>query len=182
MPRVDHHISTAGMWQAGQLTAGLTPSWRLCAATPYLSAAWHCRQTPSPGTELGAVRIVTVAAGDALGEHLALLERAVVVDLILHLPVGEIEALGCSPATRYAYRTAILSGTQSSEIVSAARVDKSPHVSTSLRKVAGVVAARSHCRSQDRSSRTAFLCLSKSTIRPLEPPVLVQKAASRGWA
>ena len=43
--------------------------------------------------ELGAVRIVAVAAGDAFGEHLALLERPVIVDFVLHLPVGEIEAV-----------------------------------------------------------------------------------------
>jgi threonine dehydrogenase-like Zn-dependent dehydrogenase len=42
--------------------------------------------------QLRTVRVVAVAAGDAPGEHLALLERAVVVDLVLHLPVGEIEA------------------------------------------------------------------------------------------
>ena len=44
--------------------------------------------------QLRAVRVVTVAAGDALGEHLALLEGTVIVDLVLHLPVGEIEAVG----------------------------------------------------------------------------------------
>ena len=43
--------------------------------------------------EFRAVRVVAVAAGDALGEHLALLEGAVVVDLVLVLPVGKIKAL-----------------------------------------------------------------------------------------
>src|SRR5215470_2033192 len=43
--------------------------------------------------ELAAVRLVTVAAGDASRKHLALLERAVVVDLVPHLPVGVIKAL-----------------------------------------------------------------------------------------
>ena len=44
--------------------------------------------------QLGAVRVVAVAAGDAGREHLALLERAVIVDLVEHLPVGGIEARG----------------------------------------------------------------------------------------
>ncbi len=39
------------------------------------------------------MRIVAVGAGDALREHLALLERTVIVDLILHLPIGEIEPM-----------------------------------------------------------------------------------------
>src|SRR5262249_27401062 len=37
------------------------------------------------------VRLVAVAAGDAGREHLALLERAVIVDLVLHLAIGVIE-------------------------------------------------------------------------------------------
>ena len=41
-----------------------------------------------------AVRLVAIAAGDAGREHLALLERAVVVDLVAHLPVGIIEPAG----------------------------------------------------------------------------------------
>ena len=44
--------------------------------------------------QLGAMRLVAIAAGDAGREHLALLERAVVVDLVEHLPVGMIEARG----------------------------------------------------------------------------------------
>ena len=42
-------------------------------------------------TKLCGVRLVTIAAGDAGREHLALLERAVVVDLVQHLPVGTVE-------------------------------------------------------------------------------------------
>ena len=42
--------------------------------------------------KLAAVRLVAVAAGHAGCEHLALLERAVVVDLVAHLPVGLVEA------------------------------------------------------------------------------------------
>jgi hypothetical protein len=41
-------------------------------------------------TELGAVRLVTIAAGDAGREHLALLERTIVVDLVQHLAVGVV--------------------------------------------------------------------------------------------
>src|SRR6187397_3283204 len=37
------------------------------------------------------MRLMAVAAGDAQREHLALLERAVVVDLVAHLPVGIVE-------------------------------------------------------------------------------------------
>src|SRR5262245_22172811 len=43
--------------------------------------------------ELAGMRLVTVAAGDTGREHLALLERAVVVDLVPHLPVCVIKAL-----------------------------------------------------------------------------------------
>src|SRR6516225_3777947 len=41
--------------------------------------------------QLRRVRLVAVAAGDAGREHLALLERAVIVDLVLHLAIGVIE-------------------------------------------------------------------------------------------
>jgi hypothetical protein len=44
--------------------------------------------------KLPGVRLVTIAAGDAGREHLALLERAVFVDLVLHLPVGLVETAG----------------------------------------------------------------------------------------
>src|SRR5947199_243189 len=40
------------------------------------------------GLEALAVRPVAVAAGDASRKHFALLERAVIIDLIAHLPVG----------------------------------------------------------------------------------------------
>jgi len=43
------------------------------------------------GARLRCVRLVAIAAGDAGSEHPALLERAVIVDLIAHLPVGLIE-------------------------------------------------------------------------------------------
>ena len=41
--------------------------------------------------QLGAMRIVAIAAGDTGGEHLALLERAVIINLIQQLPIGVIE-------------------------------------------------------------------------------------------
>ena len=44
--------------------------------------------------QLGAVRIVAIAAGDARGEHLALLERAVIIDFVALLAVGVIEPAG----------------------------------------------------------------------------------------
>ena len=44
--------------------------------------------------QLGAVRVVAIAAGDACCVHLALLERAVIIDLIEHLAVGLVEPLG----------------------------------------------------------------------------------------
>jgi hypothetical protein len=37
------------------------------------------------------MRLMAVAAGDACREHLALLERTVVENLVEHLPVGMIE-------------------------------------------------------------------------------------------
>jgi hypothetical protein len=43
--------------------------------------------------QLGTVRIVTIAAGDAGRVHPALLERAVIIDLIEHLPVRLVESL-----------------------------------------------------------------------------------------
>src|SRR5271170_2481011 len=45
------------------------------------------------------MRIVTIAAGNALRKHPALLERAIIVDFVLHLPVGMIE-----PAAEGRYR------------------------------------------------------------------------------
>src|SRR6516165_8282132 len=41
--------------------------------------------------QLRRVRLVTIAAGDTGSEHPALLERAVIVDLVLHLAIGVIE-------------------------------------------------------------------------------------------
>src|SRR5262245_62270554 len=43
------------------------------------------------GAQLRPVRLVAVAAGHTRREHLALLERAVVVDLVAHLSVGVIQ-------------------------------------------------------------------------------------------
>src|SRR5262245_38677155 len=43
--------------------------------------------------ELAAMRLVAIAAGHARREHLALLERAVVVDLVPHLPVGVVKTV-----------------------------------------------------------------------------------------
>ena len=42
-------------------------------------------------TQLCAMRLMAVAAGNTGREHFALLERSVVINLILHLPVGMIE-------------------------------------------------------------------------------------------
>src|ERR1700758_2581630 len=41
--------------------------------------------------QLRAVRLVAIAAGDTGSEHLALLERAVIIDLVKHLPIRMIE-------------------------------------------------------------------------------------------
>jgi hypothetical protein len=41
--------------------------------------------------KLRRVRLVTVAAGEAGREHLALLERAVIIDFVAHLSVGIVE-------------------------------------------------------------------------------------------
>jgi hypothetical protein len=44
--------------------------------------------------KFGAVGLMAIAAGDASSEHLALLERAVIIDLVEHLPVSIIEPAG----------------------------------------------------------------------------------------
>src|SRR5215469_6747691 len=44
--------------------------------------------------KLGGMRFMTIAAGDPGREHLALLERAIIVDLVEHLSVGLIEPVG----------------------------------------------------------------------------------------
>src|SRR5215471_13836636 len=43
------------------------------------------------GSERRAVRLVAIAAGHAPREHLALLERAIIVDFVAHLSVGVID-------------------------------------------------------------------------------------------
>ena len=93
--RVDDHVG------AGRHVAGGAADGRIDARVPVVrgDSVFLRRvalQTDAVAGEFqpGTVRIVAVAAGDALGEHLALLERAVIVDFILHLPVGEIEAAG----------------------------------------------------------------------------------------
>ena len=43
-------------------------------------------------TWFGTMGFVAIAAGNSGREHLALLERPVIVDLIKHLPVGVIES------------------------------------------------------------------------------------------
>src|SRR5262245_66074281 len=52
-----------------------------------------CAQRVASREKLQAVRVVAVAAGDARRVHLALEERAVLVDLVVDLTVGEIETL-----------------------------------------------------------------------------------------
>ena len=67
-------------------------SWRWCAGASYLLGGVALQaDAVARRAQLAAVRLVAVAAGDAGREHLALLERAVVVDLVEHLPVGLIQ-------------------------------------------------------------------------------------------
>ena len=47
-----------------------------------------CAQRVALGTQLGAVRVVAVRAGDPRSIHPALQKRAVFVDLTVDLPVG----------------------------------------------------------------------------------------------
>ena len=47
------------------------------------------------------MRIVTIAAGHACREHPALLERAVIVDLVEHLSVGMVEPTGVRGETTW---------------------------------------------------------------------------------
>ena len=121
-------------------------------AAAYLSDAWHCRQTPSPASaQLGAVRLMAIAAGDAGREHLALLERAVVVDLVEHLPVGMIE-----PARKRRDRMRVgqpPAREPNPRRTAPRRAWHRPQVSTSLRSVGGREAARRVAGRADRSAR-----------------------------
>ena len=58
-----------------------------------MAGAWHCAHAAFPGARsFDGVRIVAIAAGDALLVHAALGERAVVVHLVPLLAVGPVEA------------------------------------------------------------------------------------------
>ena len=84
------------MWHDAQVSFGSARSWRWCEAAAYLSerVALQAHAVDGTGAQLGAVRVVAIAAGDTRREHLALLERSVVVDLVEHLPVGLIQPAG----------------------------------------------------------------------------------------
>ena len=135
-----------------QVGAGSTPSWWRCATEAYFSAAWHCEQTLGAGrAELCAVRLVAVAAGHAGREHPALLERAVIVDLVAHLPVGLIEAAR-QRRDRHGCRTA------GARVSSPRRIHRGAHDSGRRSRPPCAVDRRReialrHCRSSDRSTR-----------------------------
>ena len=92
VPAIDHHVGAgrhvarrAGERRIGALVVVMRRG-RVLVGRMALQADAVARKP-----QLGAVRLVAVAAGDAGREHLALLERAVVVDLVEHLPVGMVE-------------------------------------------------------------------------------------------
>ena len=77
------------MWQAGQPAAGEPSAWWWCATAPYFAClVTLVADAVALGAQLQRMRLVAVAAGDALREHLALAKRGVVVDLVQHLAVG----------------------------------------------------------------------------------------------
>src|SRR3954468_20544348 len=110
--------------------------------------------------KLAAVRLVAMAAGDAGREHLALLERAVVVDLVQHLPVGVIETLA---HWRYqvrlgqpSARSPCFGGLAAASVTKTAGLDLSPQgpwraAATAL-PVAGLIAQVASRRSVKRSA------------------------------
>ena len=92
VPLVDHHEGALGHMAGHASERRVDPSVMVVRGLGVSRrrdiAGRRCRLRMS---QLGAVRIVAVAAGHAGREHLALLERAVIVDLVEHLPVGVIE-------------------------------------------------------------------------------------------
>jgi hypothetical protein len=95
VPPVDDHIG-ALRHVAGR--AGEGPTYRLMMVVrsrrvPVGGVALHADAIPGRAKFCG-VRLVAIAAGDAGRKHLALLERAVIVDLVPHLAIGMIEAAG----------------------------------------------------------------------------------------
>ena len=108
---------------------------------------------------------MAVAAGDAGGEHLALLERTVIVDLIEHLAVGVVEPCAQS-ARRGGCRIASRPGSQSSETCRGGHGTgrrSRPPCATS----AGGTLRTRDCRSSDRSARRHPVRSSKRTTSPL---------------
>ena len=68
--------------------------WKWCFGDSNFSVRWQAgADAVRRALDLQVVRVVAVRAGDAGRVHLALEERAVLVDLVLDLAVGEVEAL-----------------------------------------------------------------------------------------
>ena len=93
VPPIDAHVRAHGHVAGGAserrhhpLVAVVRNSHILVGRMALQADAISCRP------KLRAMRLMAIAAGDAGREHLALLEWAVVVDLVQHLPVGFIEA------------------------------------------------------------------------------------------
>ena len=80
---------------------GSTPAWWRCFTSAYLSGRMALQADAFAGcAKFCAVRLVTIAAGDAGGEHPALLERRIVVGLldVADLAVGDDRC--CARAAR----------------------------------------------------------------------------------
>src|SRR3954468_9824447 len=92
VPAIDHHVGASGHM------AGRAGERRINALMLMMrdSGVFVGRMTLQANAitrkpQRGAMRLMAVAAGHAGCEHLALLEGAVVVDLVQHLPIRMVE-------------------------------------------------------------------------------------------
>ncbi len=86
---------SVGMWQATHEAPAVPALCPWCVGTSKVVGEMALRaDRVALGLLLQAVRVVTVRAGHAGCMHLALEERAVVVDLVLHLPVRPVQPFG----------------------------------------------------------------------------------------
>ena len=95
MPAVDHHVGARRhvARRAGKRRNDLRVP-MMARSRIFFRRVALLADAVTRGAKLAAVRLMAVAAGDAGCEHLALLERAVVVDLVAHLSVRLVETPG----------------------------------------------------------------------------------------
>ena len=120
------------MWQATQAAPRAPAGWCVCAGVANVagSVAVRAQRVAGRAAAWRLCGLVAVRAGDALGVHPALQERAVLVDLVLDLAVRVVEA-----RSRSAGRWLSSSGTPAARPpdTRAARAWHRAQVSTSLR-------------------------------------------------